>query len=265
MQTETEVQGVEQPRPRFRVRKVSTDRPWMWLTAGWQDMMAHKPIALAYGGALVLFSWLLALLMFEFGLTWAILPAVAGFFIVAPLVAAGLYEVSRRREAGESVTLHDAIWGFRRNGTQIAMMGALLVVINLIWVRVAGLIFALFFGLNFSPSLAELPIRLLQSDNLIPFLIVGTGFGFLLALATFASCAVSMPMLVDRNISFLEAVTISIQAVAENPRPMMLWAGLIVVFTGLALLPFFLGLIIAMPLIGHATWHAYRDLVVEQQ
>lgn len=250
-------------RPRFRVRKVATDRPWMWLTAGWQDLRAYPHISATYGAALAIFGWFMLLLMFEFGLTWAILPAVAGFLIVSPLLAAGLYEVSRKRELGEAVTLQDALNGFKRNGPQIAMIGAVLVVINLIWIRVAGLIFALFFGLNFTPSLAELPFRMMQSENLPGFLIVGTGFGFVLASATFAACVVSIPMLVDREVSFLEAVTISIQAVVENPRAMALWAGLIVLFTGLALVPFFLGLVLAMPLIGHATWHAYRDLVVE--
>jgi uncharacterized membrane protein len=103
----------------------------------------------------------------------------------------------------------------------------------------------------------------LRSNDLLPFLVIGTGLGFVLASVTFAVSAVSVPMLVDRpELSFLEAVTVSIQAVMENWRAMALWAGLIVVFTGLALVPFFLGLIIALPLIGHATWHAYKDLVV---
>lgn len=259
-----EADSIEAPVPiTRRVRHVATDRPWTWLTLGWRDMMASKPISLAYGAALTLLGWLLTLLMFEFATPWAILPASAGFFIMAPLLATGLYEVSRRREQGEGVTLAEAAQGFRRNGAQIAMMGVVLLVIHLFWIRIAGLLFAVFFGLNFAPSLGQLPIAMLQSDQLLPFLIVGTGFGFVLAASTFAICAVSIPMLLDRpEITFLEAVTVSIQAVMENWKAMALWAGLIVVFTGLALIPFYLGLIIAMPLIGHATWHAYRDLVL---
>ena len=92
-------------RPRFRVRKVATDRPWMWLAAGWQDMRAYPYISGAYGAALAIFGWFVLLLMFEFGLTWAILPTVAGFLIVSPLLGAGLYEVSRKRALGEPVTL----------------------------------------------------------------------------------------------------------------------------------------------------------------
>ncbi len=245
-----------------RIRRVATDRPWTWLARGWADFLAAKPVSLAYGFALTLFGWLMALLLFETGTAWAILPATAGFFILAPLLAAGLYETSRRLELGERPGLAEAVAGFRRNGVQLAMMGALLLVIHLFWTRVAGLLFALFFGFGFAPTLADLPLALLRSEHVLPFLVIGTGFGFVLATVAFATCAVSIPLLVDQpEVSFLEAVTVSLQAVMENKGAMALWAGLIVVFTGLALIPFFLGLAVALPLIGHATWHAYRDLV----
>jgi uncharacterized membrane protein len=246
-----------------RVRQVATDRPWVWLTAGWRDLQATRSVALAYGGALTLAGWVLVLLFFEAGTPWAILPATAGFFLLAPLLAAGFYETSRLRGLGQSPTLADAWAGVRRNGPQLAFMGVVLLLIHLVWVRIAGLLFALFFGLNFSPSLANLPLALLRADDFLPFLVLGTGFGFLLACGTFAVSAVSIPMLVDRpEITALEAVTVSIQAVLENWRAMALWAGLIVLFTGIALVPFFLGLVIVLPLIGHATWHAYKDVVL---
>ncbi len=246
-----------------RVRRVATDRPWVWLTAGWQDLQATRSIALAYGGALTLAGWVLVLLFFEAGTPWAILPATAGFFLIAPLLAAGLYEASRLRQRGQTPTLADAVGGFRRNGAQIAFMGVVLLLIHLVWVRIAGLLFAVFFGLSFSPSLADLPFALLRHEDFLPFLVIGTGFGFILAAATFAVAAVSIPMIVDRpELTALEAITVSIQAVLENWRPMALWAGLIVLFTGLALVPFFLGLVLVMPLIGHATWHAYKDIVI---
>lgn len=245
-----------------RVRRVASDRPWVWLTLGWRDMMAHRTISLSLGAGLTLFGWALSLLLFEAGATWAILPATAGFFILAPLLAAPLYEISRRAELGQTTTLHEAMQAFRRPGSQIAMMGVLLLLIHLFWVRVAGLLFALFFGGIALPSLLQLPTAMLQSEMLVPFLVTGTGIGFLLAAGSFALAAVSLPMLVDRDMAWMEAVTVSIQAVLENRRAMALWAGLIVLFTGLALAPLFLGLILVLPLIGHATWHAYRDLVI---
>jgi uncharacterized membrane protein len=235
----------------------------VWLTAGWRDLQATRSIGFAYGGGLTVAGWVLMLLFFEIGTPWAILPATAGFFLLAPLLAAGLYETSRLRQQGLQPTLADAWAGVRRNGSQLAFMGVVLLLIHLLWVRIAGLLFAVFFGLAFSPSMADLPLALLRADDVLVFLVLGTGFGFVLACGTFAVSAVSIPMIVDRpEITALEAVTVSIQAVLENWRPMALWAGLIVLFIGMALVPFFLGLVLVLPLIGHATWHAYKDIVI---
>ncbi len=246
-----------------RVRRVPVDRPWAWISAGWQDLQRSKAIGWAYGMALVLAGWCLTLLLFEADTLWATLPATAGFFLLAPLLATGLYETSRQLEQGGSPTLADAVRGFRRNGSQVAVIGVALLVLHLFWVRIAGLLFMLCFGLNFHPGLEELPLAMLRSSMMLPFLIAGTGFGLVLATVSFAITVVSIPMLVDRDISALEAITVSIQAAMTNWRAMTLWAGLIVLFTGLALVPFYLGLIVALPVIGHATWHAYRDLVVD--
>jgi uncharacterized membrane protein len=143
----------------------------------------------------------------------------------------------------------------------VAIIGVVLLILHLFWVRMAGLVFMLCFGLNFAPSLEALPMRMLRSDMLLPFLVIGTGIGFVLASVSFAITVVSVPMLVDRQVSALEAISVSVQAAISNWRAMALWAGLIVLFTGLALVPFFLGLVLALPVVGHATWHAYRDLV----
>lgn len=249
------------PRPAATIRSVPPDRPWSWLTAGWRDLMANPQIGFFYGGALTLAGWLLGLVLLWAKTTWAILPASAGFFMVAPILAAGLYEGSRLRAEGKPVTFQACMAGFTRNGGQLAFMGVVLVVLHLFWVRVAALIFMLMFGINFAPSLEALPLAMLRSDMLLPFLIVGTGAGAVLAAGAFAISAVSIPMLVDRDITAMEAITVSIRAVVANPGPMLFWAGLIVVFTAFAMVPFFLGLALVIPLVGHATWHAYRDLV----
>jgi uncharacterized membrane protein len=243
------------------IRKVPPDRPWAWLTAGWRDLMANPQVGFFYGGALTVAGWLLALLLLWAQTAWAILPVSAGFFMVAPLLAAGLYEASRLREEGQPVTFRACLAGFARNGGQLAFMGVVLVVLHLFWIRVAALIFMLMFGVRFAPSLESLPMAMLRSDMLLPFLIVGTGAGAVLAAAAFAISAVSIPMLVDRDITAMEAIVVSIKAVTTNPGAMTFWAGLIVVFTAMAMVPFFLGLALVIPLVGHATWHAYRDLV----
>jgi len=243
------------------IRAVSPDRPWQWLTAGWRDLMANPQIGFFYGGALTIAGWALAMLLLWARTAWAILPASAGFFMVAPLLAAGLYEASRLRERGEPVTFSACLSGFTRNGGQLAFMGVVLVVLHLFWVRVAALIFMLMFGITFAPALEDVPMAMLRSPMLLPFLIIGTGAGAVLAAAAFAISAVSIPMMVDKDITAMEAITVSIRTVIANPAAMIFWAGLIVVFTGLALVPFFLGLVVAMPLVGFASWHAYRDVV----
>lgn len=243
------------------IRAVPPDRPWHWLTAAWRDLMANPQIGFFYGGALTLAGWALAMLLLWARTAWAILPASAGFFMVAPLLAAGLYEASRLRERGEPVTFAACLSGFTRNGGQLAFMGVVLVVLHLFWVRVAALIFMLMFGINFAPALEDVPMAMLRSPMLLPFLIIGTGAGAILAAAAFAISAVSIPMMVDRDITAMEAITVSIRTVIANPGAMIFWAGLIVVFTAFAMVPFFLGLALVIPLVGHATWHAYRDLV----
>ena len=244
------------------IRAVPPDRPWLWLTKGWQDLRANPQIDFFYGGALTLAGWLIALILLSARSAWAILPASAGFFIVAPLLAAGLYEASRLREAGQPVTAAACLRGFTRNGGQIAFMGVALLLLHLFWVRFAALLFALMFGVGFSPAIEDLPMAMLRSPMLLPFLIVGTGTGALLAAAAFAISAVSIPTLVDKpEMTAMEAIATSIRAVIANPGAMVFWAGLIVVFTAMAMVPFFLGLALVIPLIGHATWHAYRDMV----
>jgi len=245
------------------IRQVATDRPWVWLALGWRDLMAMPHVGFAVGAGLALAGWALLLALLWAGVPWAILPATAGFFLVAPLLAAGLYEASRRRERGDPVTLRIALrGGFARNPTQLALLGVALLLVHLFWIRVAGLLFAVFFGLGFTPPLEALPMAMLRSDQFLPFLVIGTGFGAVLATAAFAISAVSIPMLVDRpDLSAAEAVVRSIQVVVANPRPMAFWAALIVVFTAIAMMPFFLGLALVLPLVGHATWHAYRDLL----
>ena len=251
------------PVPAPLVRRVAVDRPWAWLAAGWRDLMAAPHVGFTIGAALTAAGWALTALLLRAGLAWAILPATAGFFLVAPLLAAGLYEASRRRALGEPVTLGPAVrGGFARNGSQLALAGLALLLLHLVWVRTAGLLFALFFGLGEAPPLESLPMAVLRSDLLLPFLAVGTGAGAVLALAAFAVSAVSIPMLVDRpDVSAPEAMLRSVRVVAENPGAMAFWAGLIVVLTAMALLPFFLGLALVLPLVGHASWHAYRDLI----
>lgn len=252
----TSIEGIARP----RVRMIPLDRPWFWLAEGWRDLTDHAAVSLAYGALLVIVSFALTLGLFMAGLDYLLLPLAAGFFFVAPLLAVGLYDCSRRRQAGLPVTLGGALTAWRSNPSQIAYMGLILMLFHLAWVRIATLLYALFFG-QANPSFESLVNTLLFSPMSLPFLAIGTLTGAVLAAAVFAIGAVSLPMLLDRDVDIITAITTSVTAVLHNWRPMALWAALIVIFTALGMALFYVGLAVALPLVGHASWYAYKDLV----
>jgi uncharacterized membrane protein len=245
--------------PDQRVRLVSVDRPWFWLAEGWRDLIAAPRVGLAYGAVLVAISLALTLGLAVADLFYLLLPLTAGFGFLAPLLAVGLYETSRRLRAGEPATLGSALMAWRRHQTQLAFMGLVLMLFHLAWVRLATLLFALFF--DSGPVTLWAMIGLLLSAEGLPFLIVGSAIGAVLAALVFAISAVSIPMLLDREVDVITAVITSYVAVRNNWKPMALWAALIAAFTALGLVFFFVGLALVLPLLGHATWHAYKDVV----
>ena len=242
------------------IRRVEIDRPWAWLSAGWNDMLAAPRISLAYGGCIAGASIALAATLLVLDMPYLLLPMAAGFFLVAPIVAVGLYETSRGLEAGEPATIAAALRAVRRNLGPLANLGVVLMLLHLAWVRIATLLFALFFD-GAHPHWGSIIDTIFFSPASLGFLATGCAVGFVLACIAFALAAVSIPMLIDRDDGVLAALATSVAAVHLNWRPMALWAALIVVFTVAGMATFFLGLVVAMPLIGHATWHAYRDIV----
>ncbi|MFM2041726.1 MAG: hypothetical protein RLY86_302 [Pseudomonadota bacterium] len=249
--------------PSPSVRRIAPDRPWGWLQAGYRDLTAAWRVSLAYGGLMVAFSWALVVIMTGAGLFHLLLPLCAGFMIVGPLAAVGLYETSRRVASGQAPDLRAALTAVRANPLQIAFLSALLLLIWLAWIRIAILLYAIFFS-RLAPSLDTLIHTVFNSPVSIPFLVAGTVIGGVLAFGTFALSAVSIPMLMHRpQTDAFTAVATSIMAVRMNFKPMLLWAFIIALCTGVGIATLFLGLAILLPLIGHATWHAYRDLVAD--
>ncbi len=243
-----------------RIRRLPVDRPWTWISAGWDDLAATPWLSLGFGATLVAASAVLTGGIWLAGSAHLLLPLAAGFFLVAPVLAIGFYEISRRRESGEPIRLADMLFAFRRNAGQIALMGLALMFVHLLWVRIAMLLFALAFG-GINPPLDQLMVVLLTSPAVLPFLVAGTVIGGFLAAFTFAIGALSIPMLLDRDVGVATAIATSWIAVRTNWQAMALWAGLIVLFTSLGLATFYVGLALVMPLVGHASWHAYKDAV----
>ena len=247
--------------PRPHIRHVPVDRPWVWLAAGWRDFVAAPAPALACGLVPVLAGWLAGCLLIWFDLPYLVLPLGAGFFFVGPFIAVGLYEISRRREQNLVVDNETTFTAWRRNPEQIALMGVLLLLFHLAWMRLAQLLFALF-EWRIMPSWERFTDLVWFTSKSLPFLVIGVLSGAALAAVAFAIGAFSIPYLLDRRESNLfEAIATSVAAVRFNLRPMVLWASLIVILTGIGMLPGLVGLALTMPLVGLSTWHAYRDIV----
>ncbi len=248
--------------PSPRIHRVPIDRPWTWLGRGWRDMLDAPRPSFSFGVFVAAISILISAATVSSGLLYLLLPLTAGFFFVAPVLAVGLYEISRRNEAGQTTSLEDTVRAVQRNGSQMALMGLVLMLFHLAWIRIATLLFALFFQGTTAVPLDRLIEMLLFSPASLPVLITGTVIGAVLAAVVFAISAVSIPMLLDRDTSnVFTAIATSWTAVQINWPAMTLWAALIVLFIALGFVTFFLGLIVVLPLIGHASWHAYKDLV----
>jgi len=243
------------------IRQLELDRPWAWLAAGWQDLWRAPGVSLTYGALFTAVSFAITAGVLLAGVQYLMLPLVAGFMLVGPMLAVGLYETSRRLETGQPVSLGAALFVATRSPMRLGFLGIALMAILLVWMRAATLLFALFLGTTQFPPMAEIIPTLLFTSQGLALLIVGTGCGALLAAAVFAISVISVPLLMDRDVDFMTAIVTSTLAVLRNPRPMLLWAWLVALLTGCGLVTLFFGLIVTFPLVGHATWHAYRETV----
>ncbi|WP_430474492.1 DUF2189 domain-containing protein [Thalassospira lucentensis] len=242
------------------VREISTDHSGSWLEAGWRDFKRTPAIGLSYGAFCVLAGWLVVLSIFRTGQPYLTLPLAAGFMLLAPLVAVGLYETSRRLEMGENATLWHSLNGFRRNPGQIGAIGVVLMLFFLAWTRIAMLLFALFYN-GTVPSLDVLVWETFFSRDAITFLITGSILGGALAIIVFAISVVSIPLLVDRDVDVITAVIISVSAFKKNWKVLIGWAAVIAILSACGMIAFMFGLAVIMPLLGYSSWHAYRGII----
>ncbi len=253
------LRGDSTEEPMTAVATVPLDRPWMWLAAGVRDMVAAPVPSLAYGAVIMGVSFAITAGVVIAGQIHWMLPLLCGFMLVGPILAVGLYDISRRLEAGERPTLAVAFQAWRINGIQVGLMGVFLGLFFLFWFRIATLLFALFFG-NYPLGVEELADQLTSLDGLA-FLATGTAVGAVLALLVYATSVIAIPMLLHREVSVVEAILASLTAFTRNSATLLLWAAIITSLAIAGIATAYLGLVLIIPLLGHASWHAYRDLI----
>ncbi len=253
----------QQPAALPAVRTIGQEEPWLWLAAGWRDMQQAPAVGLSYGLIVSLAGALMTAGLFYLDALPLMLPVIAAFMLIGPILAVGLYETSRRLEAGEPVKVRDVFIVAVRSPMQMAYIGLVLMFALLAWARIATLLFALFFGTMDYPPLEQWVSVLIFTGEGLAFLAVGTVTGGVLAFLVFAISVMSLPLLMVRDMDVISAVVVSVRAVKANPVPMLLWAWLIALLSIVGMVTLFVGLILIFPLLGHAAWHAFRAVVVE--
>lgn len=238
------------------VRAIAPGRPFVWLVRGWRDFVraplpsvAHGLLFVAGGAAIVAIGW---------GHFYLLAGAFSGFLLVAPMLVAGLYEVSRRLARGEQPTLGDVMRVWVEGGPSLVRLGLLLALLGTVWVALSTLIIVGLGG-GAGAGISDFVRHFVLSTNPLPFALWLFAGGLFAALV-FAITAVSVPMLLDRDVGLRVAMLTSVSAVGNSPGAMALWALLVMAVTmaGLALV---LPMIVLVPVLGHATWHAYSDSV----
>lgn len=230
--------------------------PTRWIELGWEDLRANPLPGLVHGLALAVIGWIL--LWAARDRFWLLAGAFSGFLIVAPVLATGLYHVSRERAAGRLADLGDVVALWRSFDGRLVRFGLLLGLAGTGWVLTSAGLITLW-----SPVPIHKPADFLRHVVLVrdvglfeAWLVLGA----LLAAPVFASSVVAIPMLVDKSVPVSMAVSASWRAVADHPGPLVWWAVLIAMLVGLGMMTALLGLTVVIPLIAHASWHAYRDL-----
>lgn len=232
------------------------------LRLGWEDFKAVPSHAIILCLIYPVVGLVLARLVHGYSVLPLLFPLAAGFALLGPFAAIGLYELSRRREAGESASAWDAFDVFRSPsfGAMLAL-GALLLALFVAWIMTAQAVYTAAFGYETAASIPDFGKHALTTPQGWWLIVVGCGVGFLFALAALCVSVISFPIMLDRHAGAGEAIATSIQTVLRNPVPMAAWGLIVAVLLVAGTIPFFLGLAVVIPLLGHATWHLYREVI----
>jgi uncharacterized membrane protein len=229
------------------------------LRMGWEDFKAIPTHAIMLVLIYPVLGLVLARLVLGYSVLPLLFPMAAGFALLGPFAALGLYELSRRRENGEDPTASHALSVLQSPsfGATVAL-GAILMVLFAVWLACAQAIYVATFGYEAAASIPDFLGRIFSSPQGLTLIVVGCGVGFLFALAALCISAVSFPLMLDRHATAPEAMLASIKVVSQNPVTMAAWGAIVAALLVIGTLPFFLGLAVVIPVLGHATWHLYR-------
>ena len=242
----------------LQVRPVAMLQPLEWLRRGWGDLAQHRGASLAYGVLVTALGWVI--LMFAMTHVYFMAAAISGFMLFGPIMATGLCDLSRRQSRGESVTFDASVDALGSHPVALRHFAFFLFALSLFWFLISGLLLETLLG-RASPSMGEFLWGDMLAGVTSPQLVLYLAIGGLLAVIAFVLSVVSVPAILDRGLDAMEAMQLSARVTVANLPAMLVWAALIVLLTMLGFATFLLGLILIYPLLGHATWYAYRDLV----
>ncbi len=241
----------------FHINKVDTSVPVNWLKHGYADMKKALLPSLLYGFVFALIGLVLIFIASKTPVWSAALTT--SFLLIGPFIAIGLYDLSRQIEAGEKPDLLSSVKNIRHNLVNLGIFAAVLGFLLMIWLRIAALIASVYF--NDIEIITKGWTVLFDGERSVEFILFFIVFGFFIALVAFSISVVSIPMLLHRQVDVITAITTSLRVVMKSPLALTLWAGIIVTLIGAGMLLGFIGLTVTLPIIGYASWHAYRDLV----
>jgi uncharacterized membrane protein len=231
-------------------RKLTLAAPLGWIKLGWQDVKRAPAQSLAYGILMVLVSYLLSFLAYELGSYILLLSLLSGFVFIGPALAMGMYDISCQLARGRVPSFGHCLLTSKRNLGNEMVFSVILLIVFLVWARAASTLHIFF------PAESDA-----RWTEFLVFLGVGSAVGSIFAAIVFSTSAFALPMIMDRRVDVITAVVTSVNAVLSNKGPMLVWAAIILLFVALGFATAFIGLAVLLPLIGHATWHAYREAI----
>ncbi|MFN3984787.1 MAG: DUF2189 domain-containing protein [Rhodocyclaceae bacterium] len=240
------------------VREVDTLRALHWLRLGWDDLRENAFASLAYGTFFAVLGYFI--IGYAAQKPYLITASISGFLLVGPLAAAGLYVISRQHAERQPVSLMSSLRGLRTHGESLLSIGIALAIVMIGWERISAVLFALLFPADL-PEVHNFFRDVFLSGNYLGFVATYMLIGGMLAALVFALTVVAIPMLMERDTDMVTAMMTSLRAVSMNLPAMAVWAAVIVVAMAVGFATLMIGMVVILPLLGHASWHAYHDLV----